>query len=387
MKVLIIPTWYPNGEDKLMGSYHKEFTHALNKYGVKADMLYIARQRLKSPLKYFAMKKNEVIHEDNYDVYIHNMLNLGPINFHLQMKSYVRHLDKAFRKYLKTNSKPDVLHAQVSVPAGYAAVKIGEKYDIPVVVTEHGGLLERFFKDEPFKKYGLYVLEHSYYSTVSQYMRDIALKYTDECTVLPNQVDTHLFKNDIKREVKDKFNLIMCCALREGKRLDIAFEALKKLKEEDFPVHLDIIGDGFYEENFKNSAKENGVDDLVTFHGRKEKIELPPYFEKAHALLISSEIESFAIPGIEAMASGLPVISTDCGGPRDFVTDKTGLLCPVNDPLSMFNAIKEMKEKYATFQKNDLEAMANNFSEETVVSLAKKLYEKAIKEGFKKGID
>ena len=45
MKVLVIPTWYPNGEDKLMGVYHKEFTYALNSYGVKADMLFIDRQR------------------------------------------------------------------------------------------------------------------------------------------------------------------------------------------------------------------------------------------------------------------------------------------------------------------------------------------------------
>ena len=57
MKVLVIPTWYPSGEDKLMGAYHKDFTNALNKNGIKADMLYIERERLSKPLKYLFLKK------------------------------------------------------------------------------------------------------------------------------------------------------------------------------------------------------------------------------------------------------------------------------------------------------------------------------------------
>ena len=81
----------------------------------------------------------------------------------------------------------------------------------------------------------------------------IESKYTDDCTVLPNQVNTKLFKNDLERHIDGTFNLIMVCALREGKRLDVAFDSLKMLKEEHFDVHLDIIGDGFYEETFKRS--------------------------------------------------------------------------------------------------------------------------------------
>ena len=60
MKVLVIPTWYPSGEDKLMGAYHKDFTEALNKNNIEADMLYISRQRLSKPFKYFFMKKREL---------------------------------------------------------------------------------------------------------------------------------------------------------------------------------------------------------------------------------------------------------------------------------------------------------------------------------------
>jgi len=71
MKVLVIPSWYPNGEDKLMGIYHKEFTYALNTSGIDADMLFIERERISKPLNYLFMKKKEITNEKNYKVYIH----------------------------------------------------------------------------------------------------------------------------------------------------------------------------------------------------------------------------------------------------------------------------------------------------------------------------
>ena len=135
MKVLIIPTWYPIGEDKLMGIYHRDFANSLNRFGIKADILFIDRERLRAPLKYLFMKKKEVINAET-TTYIYKMLNLNRFGFHFQIKRYVEKLDKAFKNYLKTNPKPDVIHAMVTVPAGYAATVIGKKYNIPVVITE-----------------------------------------------------------------------------------------------------------------------------------------------------------------------------------------------------------------------------------------------------------
>ena len=57
LHVLVIPTWYPNGEDKLIGVYHKLFCTALAEYGVKANMLYVDRQGLSSLPKYPTMQK------------------------------------------------------------------------------------------------------------------------------------------------------------------------------------------------------------------------------------------------------------------------------------------------------------------------------------------
>ena len=384
MKVLVIPTWYPSGKDKLIGQYHKEFTEALNKFGVDANMLYIERMRLNNPLKYLFAKKKNVIAEDNYKVYIQRMLNIGRVSFDLQLKSYVKKMDKAFKEYLKHNDKPDILHAMVTIPAGYAACKLGEKYNIPVVVTEHSSYFERYFKNPNQKKYGMYVLKNSTFSTVSNYTKNIMLKYTDKCFVLPNLVNTNIFNSSINRKIDKTFNLISVCALREGKNLDVAFRAIKKLIDEGMDIHYDIVGDGFYEDIYKKAASEEGVNDYVTFLGRKNKKEISKIFDNEHALVISSEIETFAIPGVEALAAGLPVITTDCMGPTEYVDDKTGIICKVNDSDSMAAAIKSVFIHYDKYNKKDLIERAKKYDAENIIKGTKKIYEAAIKKSSKK---
>ena len=64
MNILVIPTWYPSGKDKLMGNYHKEFCEALaeNK-DIHVDMLFIERERLNNPIKYLFMPKEDIVKE------------------------------------------------------------------------------------------------------------------------------------------------------------------------------------------------------------------------------------------------------------------------------------------------------------------------------------
>ena len=379
MRVLVIPTWYPNGEDKLMGVYHKEFTYALNNYGIKADMLFIDRQRLSNPFKYLFMKKKEIDKETNYNVYIYKLLNLSPISFKLGINRYVKKLDYAFKDYLKYNEKPDLIHAHVTVPAGYAACIIGKKYNIPVIVTEHCGNLERFYKNDSLKKYGNFVLKNSTYSTVSKYMRDIVLKYTNECYIIPNLVDTTPFNNDIVRKRNNVFKLVSVCALREGKRLDIAFKAIKKLKEQNIKIHLDVIGDGFYENYYKQVCDELNLHKEITFLGRKNKFEISEILKKENALLISSELESFGIPGIEAMASGLPIVSTDCLGPTEYINSKVGVICKVNNVDDMADKIKYLIDHYEKYDNNYIRKEASRYSKEEVIKNTIKLYNKVLK--------
>ena len=381
MKVLVIPTWYPTGKDKLMGNYHKEFTEALNAYGIKADMLFIERERLSKPFKYLFSKKKSIDKENNYEVYKYKMLNLGPLNFNLQQHFYVRKLEKLYKEYIKSQGIPDIIHAQVTVPAGYAACKIGKKYHAPVIVTEHCARLERFFDESPFKEYGNFVLDNAIFSVVSNYMKKYVLTKNKECYVIPNLVDTETFANNKKRVVNKNFNLVSVCALREGKRIDNIFGAMNVLINQGIKnIHLDVIGDGFLEEYYKEECSKLNLSKYVSFLGRKTKQEISKILEHENALVISSDIESFAIPGIEALASGIPVISTKCLGPEEYIDEKCGVLCKVNDVEDLAKAIKKVIENYDNYDPLYLNSVADKFSSKQVIKNTEKIYKKVIRD-------
>lgn len=380
MKVLVIPSWYPNGTDKLMGIYHKEFCEALaSRENVEVDMLYIDRQRLNAPMKYLFMKKKEIVKEKNYKVYITKMLDVHKISEDLQMERYTKVLEKSFLEYVNENGKPDILHAQVTLPAGYATCVIGKKYNIPVVITEHASYFKRFFEGKN-KKYGNFCLKNAYFTTVSKYMAKEMSKYTKTCSVLPNLVDTETFIKNRKNKKVNGLKIIQVSGLRQGKRFDDTMKALKYiLEQEKIDASLTIVGDGFLEEDYKKKCYELGMDKHVLFVGRKTKDEIAKILQEHNIFVISSDKETFAIPGIEALAGGLPVVSTKCLGPEEYIDDKCGKLVPVGDTEDMANAILEVYHNLDKYDKSYMEKVANNYSSKTVTDIALKIYHDLLK--------
>lgn len=379
LHVLVIPTWYPSGEDKLMGEYHREFTESLNKRkDVYANMIYIQRERLKQPLEYLKMKKWETIVENNFITLKLHMLNLGPINEILQLELYTRKLEKCFKKYIKTYGKPDIIHAQVTIPAGYAACKLGNKYNIPVVVTEHGVFQRRFFKGK-YEKYGKYVLQNSIFSTVSKDLEDKLKPEVKKAERMPNSVDTSAYLN-VKNKKKNKtIDLIQVCALRRGKRTDLIMDAMKILINEGNKVHLTVVGDGFEANLFKEMCKEKHMEKYVDFVGQKTKSEIAEYFSKVDIAMIASDYETFAIPGVEALSAGIPVVSTKCGGPEEYLDNKCGKMCEINDPEDMAKKIKNVYDNLENYDRKYLKKVASKYDEKNVTDTAIKLYKKAQK--------
>ena len=374
MKILVIPTWYPNGIDKLMGIYHKEFCEALSKIdNIKVDMLYIDLQRIKEPFKYLFMNKKEIISEKGYKVYIKKMLDIKKINYKLQINIYTKKLEKLYLEYLKTNEPPDIIHAEVTIPAGYAACKLGKKYNIPVLVTEHASFFKSFFEGKN-KEYGSYVLANSTFTTVSNYMAKYMENLTSNVEVLPNLIDTNIFKKE--RNKITSLRLVTVSAFRQGKNIENILEALKILTKDYSDVKLTIVGDGYLEKNYKNKCHELNLDQYVTFTGRKTKAEIADILNQNNIFVISSIKETFCIPGLEALASGIPVVATKCLGPEEYLDKTRGELVPINDPIALANAIKKVYQNLDKYDIDHLRSIADKYSANAVTSKAIKIYKK-----------
>lgn len=380
MNILVIPSWYPNGKDKLMGIYHKEFCEALAmRKNVTVNMLFIERERLNNPLKFLFMPKHKKISEKNYHVYITRMLNRERLNYKWQIHSYVKVLTKAFKKYLRHNPKPDIIHAMVTLPAGYAACILGKKYNIPVVITEHASYAKMFFEGKN-KSFGLSALNNArYFTTVSKYMLQEIPNSNTPKDVLPNLVDTQFFK--LPRKKMNGLKLVQVCAFRRGKRIEDMLKALKIIvaKKEIKDISLTIVGDGYLKEYYQKTCHDLGLDAYVHFVGRKTKKEIATILNDNNIFAITSDKETFCIPGIEALASGMPIVSTKCFGPEEYLDEKNGKLVNVGDIESLASAIIEVYKNLNKYDICYLRATADRYSPKNITNKALKIYEKVIK--------
>lgn len=380
LHVLVIPTWYPNGKDKLMGIYHKVFCKALADSGkVKTNMIYIYRQGMSLALKYPFMKKYTVDEQEGYRVYIKKMLDVTKFGFDRQMSAYTKALEKLFLRYVKEHGYPDVIHAQTILSAGYAATFIGKKYNIPVVVTEHASYFEKFFTGER-EKYARFVCENARINCVGKYMCEIlAEKYRTSAEFFPNIVDTDVFGRYEKKS-DNVFRLVTVSALRPGKCIDNTVRALKMIRDggEIPDFRFTVVGGGDLDAFYRGVSDELGMSDLVEFVGQKSPSEAAKILSGADALVIASNIETFGIPAIEALASGVPVICTKCKGPEGFLDSNCAEFCDIDDPEDLARAIKRMYDRKGSFDEELLKSKASEFSSAAVAERAIGIYSSLI---------
>jgi glycosyltransferase involved in cell wall biosynthesis len=127
--------------------------------------------------------------------------------------------------------------------------------------------------------------------------------------------------------------------LERQKGHEVLLKAHAKVLATGLAHHLVLVGEGTLQKPLADLAEELDVVDTVHFAGYRKN----PYalIARSSALVLSSHMEGFALVLAEALALGVPVVSTDCeSGPREVLQDgKFGLLVPVNDHSKLAGAI------------------------------------------------
>jgi glycosyltransferase involved in cell wall biosynthesis len=181
---------------------------------------------------------------------------------------------------------------------------------------------------------------------VSNYTRkriieDLSVK-GEKVKVVQNPVDTRFFTPTGERLNRDRF-ILFVGRLDQRKNLAMLLKSFQMVKKDIEDVDLLIIGEGPEEGKMRGLSKKLGIEKSVEFLGFVNYKDLPMYYRSSEFFVLSSLQEGFGIVLIEAMACGKPVISTDCGGPSDFVVNgKNGFLVPVNDINLMASKMLEL---------------------------------------------
>ena len=138
------------------------------------------------------------------------------------------------------------------------------------------------------------------------------------------------------------------------KGLNYLIEAFQKAALPRETWELDIVGDGPERERLQGMIVAYGLEDNIKLLGAKDRQGVIKTLKNSNVFVLSSLSETFGVVVIEALACGLPVIVTDCGGTQDIITEDIGYMCPIKDANKMAECIKQMVNHYEEYDRESI---------------------------------
>ncbi len=291
------------------------------------------------------------------------------------------------------NHNLDLLHVHYAIPhaaAAYMAQQILKKEGkhIPFITTLHGTDITLVGKDKTYEPVVTFSINESNAITaVSGNLRDETMKFftiEKEIDVIYNFVDLKRFSKkpiDAFRKViapDGEKILLHASNFRKVKRVDDVIRIFANVRK-SINAKLIMIGDGPERPKAEELCRELGYCDDIRFVGKQEQME--EILPIADLFVLTSEYESFGLAALEAMASSVPVLSTNAGGlPEINIHGKTGYMADVGDVKTLSQHAVELlsnDDKLTEFRKACFE-QANVFDINNIVPIYEKLYKKVI---------
>ncbi len=392
MNVFFIPSWYPSAAHPVYGIFCRDQAEALSNTEVDLAVCLWGQEeyylnphfpgqcieRLKS---YFLETKATDARTDAGFLEIrtpclewtHTLLggNFG---------SLLKVCRKNLRRAQEELGPIDLIHAQISYPAGAIAHQLSDESKIPSVITEHMGPF-------PFQKY---LKDGQLYSRMSDALRHASavlavspvLKVTLEAynannvSFIPNLVDEKRFIPGPPNN--SDFTFFTLCGMCERKGIPDLLHAAGEAVSEDPSIHFRLGGSGEKLDEYRELAKDLGLRNNVSFLGYLEPEEALDEMRGCHAYVMTSHHENFGVVFAEALACGKPIIATRCEGPECIVNDNNGFILDIGDIAGIADAIVRMKRDYSEFDPEWIrDDLMNRFSRKVVVEQILAVYREA----------
>lgn len=268
------------------------------------------------------------------------------------VKRWVSIVHSMFRDYIAKYGIPDILHAHCAKWAGYAAMQLSEEYGIPYVITEHLSIL--IFKEEfvaaPSKAWQIPLLTEAYNKAdlvipVSEELVDSLSCYFGKdyrWQAISNIIDMDFFHYQQRPLIQDRPFRFCCLANYWSlKGYDILFDAFRRLRTMGVKAELHIAGRGT-----DSPACRQQLSEGMFTHGLLDKSGVRNLLYQCDALVLASRSEVQGLVLLEAMSTGVPVISTEAI-PASVRMTEGAVYVSINDVGALVNAMREtMRHQY-----------------------------------------
>ena len=147
-----------------------------------------------------------------------------------------------------------------------------------------------------------------------------------------------------ERGFNDPIKIIFIGRLCEQKGIAYLFKAIAELNKKEIAIELTVVGNGPLMQDLKELSYLIQIANIVNFTGRVDQETVFSLLTEHDIFVLPSLFEGFGIVAIEAMAMGLPVVVTRCGGPEDFVDNSVGRIAEAGNAASLAQALQELLE-------------------------------------------
>jgi len=365
MKILFLTPWYPDEKVKNHGVFVREQASAI------ASVHEVVVISSKVDYSKFAFSSYEVKQSVYGAVKEYRLVIKRSLPLYNQF-NYFR-ISRKVALEVARSFKPDIIHGNIGYPGAFWSWLVSKKIHKPYVVTEHTFIYNNF-RSFWHRQATLFSLTRA--SAVIAVSTKLATEILKHCKanvqVIPNIVEISRFS--IQPFPNSKVSIGFMGGLSSHahvKGLDVLIRVISKI-DKDFVLH--IGGDGVLRAEYEKMASQLGVSGRCRFHGFVDYVDVPQFMNQLHFFVNASRFESFGIAIVEAMASGVPVVCFDNGGPSDFVNESNGILVENQNEEKLKEAIEWMIMNYHKYDRDHIRHSAETFSSMSFLNKIDYLY-------------
>ena len=348
MKVLLFTNLYPSHRAPTRGIFNRHVFGALSKHcetRLIAPLPWWSKQRKIRDL-FVAPQENHAGIPAGYPTYwsfprLHKLHGAG------MYYSVQKQIKRIYREF-----PFDVILASWAYPDAYAAARVARDMNIPLVTNLLGSDINALIETEVRPQIEFALRQSARIIPVSKALgckiAEIGVPES-KIAVQHNGVDAAKFQLRDKQELRQKLGISHSGALVcyvgnwvSEKGVDVLVNAFRLLKEAGrTDIHLALIGSGALEPTLQTIVQQNGMEQTVTFYGRRKHDEIPDWMAACDVFCLPSLREGCPNVVLEALCSGRPVVASCVGGVPELLSTEEGALVPAGDPHALKEAILE----------------------------------------------
>lgn len=369
MNILFLTHSYPDINNTWRGSFIKEQARALSLNHNVTVVFFKTDYNQFAPFAHYTFLKT---HTGNLTEYTVTIKRSFPV---INQVIYLLKTWQFIKNEILRYEKPDLIHSHLSYPAGFLGTIIQKRNKIPNFVTEHSRITSYFRSWFHIQCINYTLNKTTCIISVSNALKEEIFSLCHRpVNVIHNIVDVDKFEL-VKSKPGAPLNIGFLGGLgNNNKGLDLLLKAASLFERKDFVLH--IGGDGTLLDSYRKMAKELDIEANCKFYGGILRDDIALFYSSLDIFVLPSRYETFGVVLIEAMACGIPVIATRCGGPQEIVIQSTGMLIGKENPEELAKAIRIMSENLGSYNKEAIRSYAKeNFGQSVFIEKISNLYQ------------